>query len=198
MIIGMTGGSGSGKSSIASAMSDDGFFVIDADEVSRYVVLKGKPAYNEIKENFGENVFFKDGTLNRKKLGDIVFADSMRLNELNLITHKYIRKEIKERINNNKNKDIIIDAALLKKGGLTQLCDTIIGITAKKDVRISRIVKRDNISFTAAENRINSQESDEEYKSYCDRVFDNSGEKSIDELKEEIKLFIERKRTVEN
>ncbi len=190
MVIGITGGSGSGKSSVVSELEKDGFYVIDADEVARFVVRIDMPAYNEIREYFGKDVFFKNGELNRKKLGEIVFSDKEKLEKLNKITHKHIYKEIKKRIENNKDRNIVIDAALLKKGGLMEFCEVSVAIVADKDARIERIMNRDNLSYEAAKNRINSQVSDDTYKEYCDFVFDNSKGKDIKSLKNEVMLCI--------
>lgn len=192
MIIGITGGSGSGKSSVVAELEKDGYFVIDADEVARFVVEPKKPAYNEIKQYFSQSVFFEDGKLNRKKLGEIVFSDKTKLKKLNEITHKHIYDEIKKRIEENKNCDILIDAPLLKEGGLLELCDVVVAITAKKEERAKRIVARDKISYKTAMNRINSQANDDTYDAYCDLVLDNSGEKTIEEIKDGIIRFIKK------
>ncbi len=186
MIIGITGGSGSGKSTVVKYLADEGFFVIDADKVARDIVKAGEPANEQIKNHFGKEVFFDDGSLNRKKLGQIVFSDKNELEVLNSITHKYILDRIKNQIEQNKDKDIIIDAALLKKGGLDRLCDVSILITADKDIRIKRLVKRDSIDENAAKMRISSQQTDGEYKKECDFSFDNSKEGAAAKIKDEI------------
>lgn len=190
MIIGITGGSGSGKSSVVKELEKDGFYIIDADLVARECVKQGKPSYNEIREHFGDGVFFENGELNRKKLGSIVFSEEKELAVLNSITHKYIHMEIKSEIEANPGRDIIIDAAVLKQGGFAELCDIIILVTAKKEIRIERIMKRDSLSFENAKNRIESQESDEQYKKYCDFAVDNSGKEDITEVKNKILCFI--------
>lgn len=190
MIIGITGGSGCGKSSISSKFKESGFYVIDADVVARECVKIGKPSYNEIKEYFGNEVFLKNGELNRKKLAEIVFSNEEKLKALNSITHKYIKAEIKAQIKENKNKDIIIDAAVLHQGGLSEICDMTVCVIADKNVRIERIIKRDNLSYEEAERRIASQADDEKYKKQCDFFVDNSGKKSLDDIKKEILSFI--------
>ena len=192
MIIGVTGGSGCGKSTVVSALKAEGFYVIDADITARECVKIGKPAYFEIKQYFGDGVFFENGELNRKKLGSIVFSDSEKLAVLNSITHKHILRDIENEIKENCGKDIIIDAALLNKGGLSHLCDAVVLITADKDVRANRITARDSITEENAKNRIESQESDEEYMSCCDFAVDNSGRESIECIKNKIIGFIDK------
>lgn len=194
MIIGITGGSGCGKSSVVSRLKADGFYAIDADVVARECVKQGKPSYNEIKAYFGDDVFLENGELDRKKLGSIVFSDENELKALNSITHKYIKMEIENEIAANKDKDIIIDAAVLNQGGLAEICDIIILVTAKKDVRIKRIIKRDNLSYENAKNRIESQPGDEEYKKYCDFTVDNSGQDSLEDIKNKVVDFINSKK----
>ncbi len=194
MIIGITGGSGSGKSRVSKVLYDKGFYIIDADLVARECVKKGKPSYNEIMKRFGEDVFLPCGELDRKKLGAIVFSDEKELEALNKITHKYIKKEIEKQIEENSDKDIVIDAAVLKQGGLWELCDIVVLVRAEKQVRIKRIMQRDTLSEENAKNRIESQPDDKEYMEYCDFVADNSGDFKPDEIADMILDFAESKR----
>lgn len=193
MIVGITGGSGSGKSTIVKKLSEYGYFIIDADEIARYVVNPGKSALCEIEKCFGSEMILKDGTLNRKKLGQKVFADSSLLEILNGITHKYIYEEIKKRIEEHKGENIIIDAPVLTAGGLDKLCDVKICIDAQTQIRVNRIMKRDFLEKCDAENRISSQMSSEEYKGICDFCFDNSNEEDVLKIACAIKNIIDNK-----
>lgn len=192
MVIGITGGSGSGKSMISRALSDKGFLVIDADVIAREIVKVGEPALEEIKKAFGEEVILSDGSLNRKKLGNIVFSSKEKLNILNSITHKYITERIKDIINKNPGKDIIIDGAVLKESGISEILDTCVFVFSPKDVRKERIVKRDNLTAEEAEKRINSQKSDEDYRKECDFEVSNSGKESVLSIIEKVIEFIKK------
>ncbi len=192
MVIGITGGSGSGKSMISRALSDKGFLVIDADIIAREIVKVGEPALEEIKKAFGEEVLLSDGSLNRKKLGRIVFSSKEKLNILNSITHKYITERIKEIINKNPEKDIIVDGAVLKESGISEILDICVFVFSPEDVRKERIVKRDNLTAEEAKKRINSQKSDEEYRKECDFEVSNSGKESVLSITEKVIEFIKK------
>lgn len=163
MIIGITGGSGSGKSLASQFFKKNGFEVIDFDELSRKVTAKGSECLDELREVFGEKIFAPDGTLMRRALGDIVFADGKKLSSLNSITHKYILEEADKLIKEYEGKNIIFDAPLLFEAELDKKCDYTISILAKLDMRIKRISARDNISEQSAINRIKSQKDDSFY-----------------------------------
>ena len=138
-ILGVTGGTGSGKSTVCEYLKEKGAKIIDADIVAREIVMKGKPALFEIEEAFGSDVLFSDGSLDRKKLGKIVFASSEKLNILNGITHKYIIEEIKNRVSESDENLVIIDAALLFETELFKLCHKTVAVTADKKEREKRI-----------------------------------------------------------
>lgn len=185
-VLGITGGTGSGKTTVTSYLKEKGAFVVDADVVAREIVSVGMPALFEIEEAFG-NVFLSDGSLDRKKLGSIVFADSKKLNILNNITHKYIIEDIKNKISQNEG-FIIIDAALLFQTELFKLCDKTLLVLADKEKRQNRIINRDSLSEDAAKNRIASQEDYENLKFRSDYVLENSG--TIEDLKNKVDLIV--------
>ncbi len=163
MIIGLTGGSGCGKSLASQFFEEKGFVIIDFDALSREVTSGGSECLDEIRKEFGDDVIAPDGTLMRRKLGDIVFSDQKKLSTLNSITHKYILAEANKLVEENKYKNIIFDAPLLFEAGLHDKCDYTIAICAEKDVRINRIANRDNISTESAKKRIESQKDDSFY-----------------------------------
>jgi len=173
MIIGLTGGSGTGKSTAGSFFKDRGFLVIDADKVSRKVCSKGEKCLLEIKDSFGENILDSEGNLKRQVLGDIVFNDKAKLNLLNKITHKYIIEEICNIVSQNKCKNIVLDAPLLFETDLHKMCDINICILSNKENRINRIMLRDGISKEQAFRRIESQKDDEYYISRSDYAIYN-------------------------
>lgn len=188
MVIGLTGGIASGKSTVSSLLKELGAYIIDVDEVGRNVVEKGEKAYNEIVDYFGKEILLPDGEINRKALGRIVFSDSSKLNKLNSITHPHIIDRVKEIISMCKAKGIeiiVVDAAILIEMGLYSMCDTIWLVSVDKDTQLHRLMERDRYSYEEANNRIMAQLSDEKKSRYADLIIDNNG--SLDELKEEVK-----------
>ena len=179
-IIGLTGGTGSGKSVVSLELKKRDSFIIDCDKIAHDIILKGEPAYNEIVEFFGDNIIDENGQIIRKKLGEIVFSDSEKLKFLNKCTHKHIGDEVKRQIefakNSNVYKSVIIDAPLLIEAGLTDICDKIWVVYCDESVRADRIVARDGISKDLALKRIASQKSWSEYKKYADVIIDNSSD----------------------
>lgn len=162
MIVGLTGQTGAGKSTVSKVFAEKGFAVINADYVARIIVEKGKPALKEITDVFGLSVINPDGTLNRKKLGSIVFSDNEKLQLLNNIMYPAITTEIKKQIeyyNGQGKKFILLDAPTLFESNADKLCDIIISVIADYDIRKKRIISRDGITPQQADDRINSQHS---------------------------------------
>lgn len=187
-VIGLTGGIATGKSTVSGILKENGEIVIDADQIARDVVDPNMPAYEEIKEHFGENVLLYDGKLNRKKLGEIVFSDTEELNKLNEITHPYIFKRIKEEIEEYiklGKKNIFVDIPLLieelddmKKDEI--FFDEIWLVYLDKERQIERLIKRDNLSREDSIKRIQSQLDIEDKVEKSDFIIDNRI--SIEEL----------------
>lgn len=180
MTVGITGKTGSGKSEVARIFGENGFTVIDLDGLSRKVSDNSGPCLDEIVASFGEDVLKEDGTLNRRYLGEIVFADGEKLDKLSNITHKYILAEMDRVIDDTKG-DIILDAPLLFEAGLDTICDVCIYVTADNDERIHRIMARDGIDEGVATSRLTRQATQSEYVSKCDYVIENLS--TIDELR---------------
>ena len=178
VVIGLTGQSGAGKSTVCKMLADANMFIIDADQVAREVLENEKRCLADIILEFGCLYLTTNGTLDRKKLGSFVFANKEKLKKLNAITFPYILKSIREKINDNiyKQDVIIIDAPTLFESGADEFCDKVISIIAREEIRKFRIMQRDNISETDAQNRINSQHNDEYYSSRSWLVIDNSDE----------------------
>lgn len=177
MILGITGGTGTGKTDACEYFRQRGFLVIDSDKVSRRISAKGSPCLREIVSEFGEGILDWEGELARKVLGRIVFADARKLQKLNEITHKYIIEDIKSIISANKDRNIVLDAPLLLETKLDRICTDTLCILADKDTRTARIMARDCISREDAQNRIASQKDDEYYISRCDKVVRNDTDK---------------------
>lgn len=177
-IYGFMGRTGAGKSTAVNYLSDFGFSVIDADKIGHNIYKKGKKAYFEILDFFGNDILDKDEEIDRKKLGKIVFSNPKKLKKLNEITHPLIYNEIEEKIQDFKlqNKEnVILDAALLYEAGLTSFCDEVIYFCSDSDLLCKRIMTRDSLSETDAKNRIASRKSDDELKKHADFIIENNG-----------------------
>lgn len=181
--LGITGGSGCGKTTVSDMLRKKGIDVIDTDKVARTIVEPEKPALAEIRERFGEEYINADGTLNRKKLGDYVFSNPDKLLELNRITHKYISAYIDEYIDNYSGKIIGIDGAALIESGIDKKCDYLLSVLCGEKLRIERIISRDGISCDAAKKRIKAQKKDEFYIENSDFIVYNDCSNEELELK---------------
>jgi dephospho-CoA kinase len=191
LVVGLTGNIGCGKSSLSELLMSKNIDVIDADIISREIMYD-KELLEIIFYEFGTEIKNNDGTLNRKKLGNIVFNDDDMLIKLNSITHPAIKRKINDRIidisNQGKN-IVVIDAALLIEGKFLDLVDKLVVITCNEEVQLNRVVNRDNITKEEALKRINSQMKQDEKIKYADYIIDNS--KDMNNLKDEFdKLFI--------
>jgi len=179
-IIGLTGGSGAGKSEVCKAFLSFGVKSIDTDKISREVTGKGE-CLRELVENFSSIILNDNGELDRKKLAEIAFSSKENHELLNKITHKHILEECKRillDIEKNGAESVIIDAPMLFESGFDKNCDVIISVTADLEKRIERIIKRDNITPEQAELRIKNQKSDEFFIKNSDYVIDNNSDYS--------------------
>ncbi len=170
-VVGITGGSGCGKSYISGLLRQNGIPVIDCDVIAREIMAAGKPCLLEAVAFFGERIL-KEGELNRKALAQIVFSDENMLKKLDEITHKYILADIYNRIEEEKSEVVCIDGATLLESGVK--CDKMIGILADRKDRKRRIMERDSLTEEEAQRRIGAQKPDEFYIKNCDLVFYNN------------------------
>ena len=185
-VVGITGGSGCGKSHLASLLKERGYGIVDADEIAKTVMQKGEECLSETVREFGEDILEQDGQLNRKKLASIVFSDSGKLKKLNEISHKYILKGIQEEIEASASSVVFVDGAVLIESGFS--CDVMIGVIADYDRRKARIMLRDALSETEARTRIDAQQKDEFYHENCDFVvYNNQDGFDIEEILKRIK-----------
>ena len=180
MLIGLTGQSGAGKSTVSKVFKENGYFVVDADKVSRKVSESesGKAA---LKAAFGEGVF-ESGNLNRKKLASIVFNDKKELQKLNTTLLPLICNEIDKIVKESGSSYILLDAPTLFESGINSRCDIILAVTAPFSALVSRIMARDFLTKEEAESRISSQHSDSFFKENADIVLENNG--TLDGLKD--------------
>lgn len=192
--IGLTGGIGTGKSTVSSLLKEKGCIILDADIIARKITEDGSVAIEEIAREFGEQYLISKGKLDRKALGDLVFNDKDALERLqNIVTQKAV-EEVKERLIEIKasgTKDIVvIDAPLLFECGLENLADENWLVTTDLIKRIDRVKARDGLSEEQIISRINSQMSEIEKKKLSNVIIDNS--ESIEDTRREIEKQLER------
>lgn len=176
MVIGITGSSGAGKSTICEILEINyNVKVLNADKIARRLSKKGTNYTNDIVEKFGNNILDEDGELKRGRLAEIIYNDAEKRKELNNCTFKYIREEIEKEIKDD-DTIYIIDAPLLFECELDKICDKTIGVISKKELQLDRIVARDNIDYESAEKRLQAQEENEFYIQRCDRIIENNND----------------------
>lgn len=174
--IALTGGIGAGKSATAAEFARLGAEVIDADKISRRIMLPGERAYNKVVAEFGSGILLQDGTINRRTLGDIVFSDREKLEKLNSITHSQIYEEIKRGINMSEAEVVCVEIPLLFTTKCPVEFDMKIAVIASPETRIKRTMARDNVTLEQVEARVEKQLSDEELKVLADCVIENDGD----------------------
>ncbi|SFM17293.1 dephospho-CoA kinase [Salibacterium qingdaonense] len=177
MIIGLTGGIASGKSFISDALHQYGFPVIDADQTAREVVEPGERAYEQILEQFGIDILEVDGTLNRKKLADRIFADENQRRMLNQIMHPAIRQRIlqnKAELQKKGHEVIVLDLPLLIENNLQFMVDKVMLVYVDEKQQKERLMERDQAGEEDAKRRMASQLSMSDKRTYADVVIDNN------------------------
>ena len=175
-VIGVTGGSGTGKSTLLDICAKQGAKVIDCDKLYHKLLVENKALLDEIRSHFPSA--FDDGGLNRKDLGKLVFADKTALADLNQITHKYVCKAVDELLESYRNAGealVVIEAIALVESGLNKRTDTVIAVLAAKEMRTQRIVKREDISLAYATRRIDGQQEDTFFRKHADFIIENNG-----------------------
>ncbi len=187
LTIGITGGSGSGKSTVADFFCSLGAETIDADVVYHDLLNDSDAMMRELRHRFPEAIS-SDGRLSRRHLAEIVFSDKTALSDLNDIAHKFVIEETEKRMSALYQKNaqyICIDAIALFESGLDKICDVTVGVIAPRNLRLSRITARDNIDNMAASARINAQQSDDFYRERCDYIIENGND--LDAVSEKAK-----------
>lgn len=175
-VLGITGGTGCGKTTALHILSDMGAEIIDCDELYHELLESSADMLGEIADAFPECM--PNGVFDRKALGAIVFSDGAALQRLNEITHRYITAEVNRRLEAcamSGREIAAIDAIALVESGLGSLCSAVIGVTADRGRRIERIMKRDGISREYAEKRVNAQQSDDFFEKNCTYILHNDG-----------------------
>ena len=183
--IGLTGGIGSGKSTVARLLEELGAEVIDADRVGHEIYLPGTPGWSRVVEAFGREIVAADGSIDRKKLGAIVFASPEALRRLNGIVHPLIAEEVRARAERAKAdgraRAVVVEAAVLLEAGWDALVDEVWVVVATPDLAAERVVRDRGLAADEVRRRIRSQISDEERTAAADCVIRNTG--SLEELR---------------
>ena len=174
-VIGITGGTGAGKSTAMRALQKLGALVLDCDEIYHELLTTDTDIKAELQSRF-EGVLTND-EIDRMKLGKIVFNDPYSLKDLNAITHKYVSAEVDKRIAKWETQGgtiAAIDAIALIESGKSKDCNVVVGVTAPVETRIARITQRDGIAKEQAQSRLYAQQADEFYRNNCDHIIENT------------------------
>ena len=189
LIVGLTGGIGSGKSTVARMLKDEGAYVIDFDYLARLVVEPDKPAWRDIIDYFGPEILSPDRSLNRSALAKIIFSDDKSRKVLEGFTHQRIFEERDALVKAIKKKDpnavVIIDFPLLFELGLSKKFDKVILAFVSRDVQLERVIKRDGLPREEVERRLNAQIPIEEKKFLSDYIIDTNG--SLNDTRDQVR-----------
>ena len=179
LVVGLTGQTGAGKSTVAEIFAERAFQVINADQVSRQVVAPGEPCLEKLVDCFGAGILNPDGSLDRKALAEIVFTDQEQLNLLNRTIHPFIIQEIQKQIQEHAvagQSYILLDAPTLFESKADRLCSRIISVIADQEIRCERIMQRDHLTRQSALERINSQLEEDYFISHSDDILENNAD----------------------
>lgn len=187
MIIGITGGIGSGKSTIAQGLQAMGFAVYDTDREAKRLIVQDIHIRSQIEQLFGKEVFI-DNLYQTKKVAKLVFADNSLLKKLNAIVHPAVKADIQRWSKQHPNTLCFVECAILFEASLDTICDKIIMVTAPEDMRIARTIKRDLSNAKQVEARIRTQDA-EAHIHQCDLVVMNDGKTEITDICLQIQDF---------
>lgn len=195
MKIGLTGGIASGKSTVSRMLKERGALIVDADQISREIVMPGSPVLQQIAEAFGSDILQGDGTLDRKRLGAIIFADDDKRRTLNAIMHPPIRAHMMQQMNEYETaypqRLVVADIPLLYESNLQHMFEEVVVVYVPETVQIKRLMQRDGISEEHAKERIASQMPLSDKRERADVVIDNS--RSLEDTEKQVDQYVMRK-----
>lgn len=193
LVIGLTGGIASGKSTISSILKAVGWPVIDADLIARQIVMPGSKGLEQIVNRFGPQMLNSDGTLDRKKLGKTVFDDPKKLSDLDKIEHPLIQETIDSQLDEFKKQHlpvVVLDVPLLFETGMDEECDLTVLAVVDQATQLKRLMKRDQISKMDAVKKISSQMSLKEKMQRADVIIDNNG--TLEQTRSQVAELVDR------
>lgn len=196
-LIGLTGQTGAGKSTVCDVLQRMGYVIIDADRISHEVTETNVQCIGDLVTKFSCLILNDDGTLNRKRLGSIVFSDKKNLVTLNKTIFPYIIDEIERRLAQMKDENpgvryVVLDAPTLFESGMDKRCDIVVAVLAERETRMQRILSRDRIRRQEAEKRIRSQQDEEYFRSQAAFTIRNDGDAK--ELEQQVHMVFEQVR----
>ncbi|OPH54668.1 dephospho-CoA kinase [Paenibacillus ferrarius] len=195
MNIGLTGGIACGKSTVSAMLVSRGALLVDADQIARDVVEPGSPVLEQVAAHFGQAVLHPDGSLHRKKLGEIIFGQTEARKQLESLLHPPIRKQMREQMEAYEkqfpNKLVVVDVPLLIESNLSYMFEEVLVVYVPRHIQLERLMQRDGLTELEANKRINAQMPIEEKRSLANIVVDNSG--SWEETNAEVERFWQEK-----
>lgn len=174
MILGLTGPTGAGKSTVAAVAAQYGYTVIDCDALAHAVTAGGEPLAALVEE-FGQKILTEDGGLNRRALAELAFADKTHTERLNRVVLPFVLAELKTQLAALKDQNVLLDAPTLFESGANALCDRVIAVLSSREKRVERIIRRDHISTFMALLRISAGRPDAFYREKADILLENNG-----------------------
>ena len=189
-VIGLTGGIGTGKTSVSNILSSLGASIINADKIGHKIYEPNSEGWKEVINTFGKEILNENQEINRKKLGSIVFKDKKYLDQLNSITHPRIYSEIESELQTLSNKDVeisVVEAALLIEAKWTSLANEVWITVSKENTIYERLEKRDGLNSEAIKSRISSQMPSKEKLKFADVIIKNDS--SIKDLEKQVQYY---------